>query len=216
MPRETITLHRGELCLTQTARMLAAVAYPLDAKGRERAEKAIVHVALRNADAALSDELITLPGRYVIGAAAPESEFKRVERRLSDRRLAGAMALPYLPATAIPQRKVALSPDGLKLSVNHLAEQMAAILDGSGGGDISNVKTRIWGRSRPVLHLCAALAFVTGQRAKEHWNGNPWQILEDVEALEQVISCATWARPLIVAAAHLKIREDEQIAVELV
>jgi hypothetical protein len=109
--------------------------------------------------------------------------------------MAGNMALPLIFDAAGFQ--VELAPDGAGLSsLNQIAGITAKLIGGERGGDGGNVKTRIWAPSKPVLHLCAALAVIM-RCYWDRWGQNLWGLLEDPDAIRELVRTAEMYRPVI-------------------
>lgn len=73
-----------------------------------------------------------------------------LERRLT----AGRMAVPFVDQAVLGSAAMKLPPGAKRLSLNE-----AAVYAAGDGGDDSNLETRAFRPSVPVLHLCVALAW---------------------------------------------------------
>lgn len=81
-------------------------------------------------------------------------DMKNLDRRLRDRLVAARMAIGFLQK-AETGKTPALPPEVKRLSLNEISEHVRKDANQS---EATNVQTRIWRPSRPVIHLAAALA----------------------------------------------------------
>lgn len=111
--------------------------------------------------------------------------------RLQERLVAGRMAIPFLQRAALgPDFR--LPPKLKRLSVNQMAEFALADAEQS---DPSNLKSRYWVPSQPVIHLAAA-AVVVGQ-----------ELLRSGEIL-RVESLLTWPALIKTIVRRAELFED--------
>src|SRR5208283_1661859 len=91
-----------------------------------------------------------------------DRDVKTVARRIGERMVAGRMAIPFFWHAGLGD--TIMLPRGIeRLSVNQMAK---FVLDDAGQAEAGNVKKRVWGPSRPVIHLAAAAAFLAQQLKK--------------------------------------------------
>lgn len=118
---------------------------------------------------------------------------KDINRRLLRRWVAGAMVLPFLEIAATGQCAVAQDQRG-KTTVNHMAER---VINTAPESSTEDVKKRIWGPSKPVLHLAAAFSFERYMRARRgevfDFNAFFW----DPVFVARIIVAADLYRPLL-------------------
>jgi hypothetical protein len=93
--------------------------------------------------------------------AVVNREVRRIGKVLGARMIAGRMAQFYIQPLVNPDFK--LPPSLKRRSLNEVA---AYVLADAGQADAKNVIARMWRPSRPVIHLCAAAAFVAQERIR--------------------------------------------------
>jgi hypothetical protein len=221
MPSTVVTLRESQLMpIEAAAQILGWIVYPANSKQRERWANAVVLLAPR--EAALRDprwksvNVRIKAGALIQSSESAERIVKRAWPTLRRRIMAGNMALPLIAEAAGFQVK--LAPDGADLlSLNQVAARVAGLIGGEDGGDDRNVKTRIWAPSRPVLHLCAALAAIM-QCYWDRWGQNLWGLLEDPDAICELVKTAEMYRPVIARWRKTRPTVDlaQQIEVRLV
>ena len=134
-----------------------------------------------------------------------------VARRLSERMVAARMAIAFFQRSVLGE-KVAL-PDGLsRLSVNQMAE---FVLDDAEQAESSNVKTRYWLPSRPVIHISAAAA-IMGQKLKKAGQSTSLEsFLSDRDLIEVVVRLAAELEALIAKDPKFPVKADQLIRFRL-
>jgi hypothetical protein len=205
------------------AQIFAWITYPTNTKKRhrERLADAIVLLAPREAarrDPRWRSEVVPIKaGVLSLDAGAAESVVKDAWPDLRKRILAGNMALPLIADAAGFQVKLAPGGDNVR-SLNQLAGITAQLIGGPDGGDAGNVKGRAWGPSKPVLHLCAALVGVMLRYWDTRWGKNIWGLLEDPDAICELVAIAEKFRPIIGGWRKPRptVDEAQQIEIRLV
>ena len=182
------------------AQILSWIVYPTDEGRRERWANAVVLLALRKAAQRdprwQTEEVPIRVGVLLQDPSVAERQNKHASLILRDRILAGNMAVPLIAKAA--RITVKFAPDGSDLSsLNQIAAKLAELIGGKGGGDVGNVKTRIWRESKPVLHLCAALAAILLRYWRDRWDKNLWGLLEDPDVICELVETAEMCRPVI-------------------
>jgi len=136
------------------ATLMAALAFPaLDEKSKME----------RAAVAWGEGQILAPPMRFVPAACTigdhrstrrPENQgaLRTTSRRLRDRMLAAKMARGFV-YEAITGGRVRLPSSMKRLSINELAK---LIRPESGQSDSENIEKRVWGASKPVIHLACA------------------------------------------------------------
>jgi hypothetical protein len=222
MSGNVVTFRTAELVpIEVAAQILAWMVYPAQKRQRERLSDAIVLLAPREAarrDPRWRDERIIIrAGALLQDGESAERVVRRAWPTLRNRILAGNMALPLIAETSDIQIK--LSPDGADLrSLNQIVARTAELIGGESGGDERNVKGRIWGPSKPVLHLCAALATVVLRYWHTRWGESIWGLLEDPDAICELVETAEKFRPVIAGWRKPRPTVDpiQQIRIKLV
>ena len=144
------------------ARLFAALAYPTDAKRRQRFEDAVCNKVIRELASdphwAAAPQAIR-PRHLLMSSDQADAEFKRGVRVVNNERLiAGKMAAP-LWASFVRNRTGFIYPglavvgptssDMISVAAIDLDERRGTASDANKG----NVVARIWTPSKPVLHL---------------------------------------------------------------
>jgi hypothetical protein len=199
------------------ATLLALIAYPEDDANDTRRSNAAASLCAY----ALRLRYQNTPEENVLQRMKPIHAFHNEElidrdiralRRLSrDRMVAAKMAIVCLKA--LVQGADFKRPKGLKrLSLNQLSE---FVLDDAGQQDPGNVETRVWRRSRPVIHLAAATAVVMDQMERTGRKIDFRNFLTERAAIEDVVRLAEAYELLVPACLQLRISLDELIPVRL-
>jgi hypothetical protein len=118
---------------------------------------------------------------------------KDINRRLRRRWVAGTMALPFLEIAATGHCAIAQDQRG-KTTVNHLASR---VLGNAPECSPEDVKKRIWGPSKPVLHLAAAFSFERYVRAQRKEEFDFDDFFWSPEFVARIIVAADLYRPLL-------------------
>jgi hypothetical protein len=222
MSGNVVTFRKTELVpIEVAAQILAWMVYPAKKREREQLLDAIVLLAPREAarrDPRWRDESIIIrAGALLQDAESAERVVRKAWPTLRKRILAGNMALPLIAETADFQIK--FSPDGAELrSLNQIVARTAELIGGERGGDERNIKRRIWGTSRPVLHFCAALATVMLRYWHTRWGESMWGLLEDPDAICELVETAEKFRSIIAGwrKPRSTVNPLQQIRIELV
>jgi hypothetical protein len=125
--------------------------------------------------------------------------------------VAGRMAVLFFERAKFG--RVGHLPEGIKrLSVNQMA---AHVLDDAGQADPENLKKRVWGPSRPVIHLATAAA-VVGQQL--HKSGFPLTLeyfLFDRFFTEKVLRLAGNLQGLMAKDPNFPVKADQLIQLRM-
>lgn len=223
MPHKVVVLRTEELRpIEAAAQILSWIVYPTEKDSREQWSDAIVFLALREATRHdprwRTEEVPIRAGILSRDVSAMERENKRASFILRDRIIAGNMALPLIARAAGVQVK--LNSGGTDLpSLNKISGQVGeAIAEAKGelnGGDDSNIKNRVWNPGKPVLHFCAAMATLIIIHNFTSVNDFISNLLEDSDAIRELIEIANAYRPIIAAWRKPGPTVDETTQIEL-
>jgi hypothetical protein len=134
-----------------------------------------------------------------------------VGRRISERMVAGRMAVPFLWHAELGD--AFLLPRGIeRLSVNQMAEY---VLDYAGQADPVNVEKRLWAPSRPVIHLAVAMALLAQNLKKIGRTPCPELFLLSREFIEAVVRQAEALERLIADDPKFRVKTEQLIRVRL-
>jgi hypothetical protein len=138
-------------------------------------------------------------------------DLKTLKRRLRDRIVAGRMLMPFLrEAQGIP----GLSGGMKRLSINEAATMVLPDIEQA---DPENVETRVWRSSIPVVHLAAAIQYLSDQlgnmgEAQIHIG----QLMMDRDTIEYVVRNAKEVEEIIAKSTRLSIDPERLIRFRLV
>jgi hypothetical protein len=140
-----------------------------------------------------------------------DRDFQFVGRRISERMVAGRMAVPFLWHAELGD--AFLLPRGIeRLSVNQMAEY---VLDYAGQADPVNVEKRLWAPSRPVIHLAVAMALLAQNLKKIGRTPCPELFLLSREFIEAVVRQAEALERLIADDPKFRVKTEQLIRVRL-
>lgn len=129
-----------------------------------------------------------------------------LERRLD----AGRMAVPFIDQAVLGDAAAKLPPGAKRLSLNEAAAYAAGT-----DGDASNLETRAFRPSVPVLHLCAALAWMRallGDRQDDNRSIIDF-LISDMNVLRAFVAVAQDFEAPLLASTKLKIPTDRLVRV---
>lgn len=199
------------------ARLLALIAYPVDDANDTRRSNAFgslcaFELRTRSDNAAKEAVPQRMKPIYAFRSETTMNREVAALRRLSrDRMVAAKMAIVCLKA--LVEGAEFKRPKGLKrLSLNQLSE---FVLADAGQQDPGNVETRIWRRSRPVIHLATAIALVIDQHERAGREIDFRDFLAERAIVETVIRQAEGHELLIAAYPELRVSGDELVRVRL-
>lgn len=124
---------------------------------------------------------------------------RALHRRIRDRTDAASVALPFLRHAVSGQHGL---PKGVRLTIAAVAE---AIAGRNRNVTMENFYGRVWAPARPVLHVAAALEWLTVTLTED---GKPFDILERLRDREFV---AEWAE---LAQATEKLLETSKLKID--
>jgi hypothetical protein len=212
----TIDFERNEV-IECGAMLLALIAYPEDDANETRrcnSFGSLCAFALRARYENTAEENVPQSMKPIYAFRSEttvEREVKALQRLLRDRMVAAKMAIVCLKA--LVQGSDFEPPKGLKrLSLNQLSE---FVLTDAGQQDAGNVETRIWRRSRPVVHLAAATAVVIDQLERAGRKIDFRHFLTERSIVEAVVRHAKEYEPLVAACPQLRVSGDELVQVRL-
>jgi hypothetical protein len=154
--------------------------------------------ALRPAHALVAPERVATVGR-AMGTA--------LERRLA----AGRMAVPFIDQAALGDAGAILPPGAKRLSLNEVAAYVAGA-----DSDASNLETRAFRPSLPVLHLCSALAWtraLLGERAADDGRSLVDFLISDMKVLKAFVTVAQAFEAPLLASKKLDIKPERLVRV---
>jgi hypothetical protein len=186
MPRETVTIELSKLPPFEAAAQLFAVlAYPDDKAARTRFSDATCNVMLRRfvaADSTIADtpEAVVRPRYWMMEPKKADLTWDRGIKVLMDERMEAARMASPRWATAV-EEETGLPHRGLR-NIGHLSTEMLAVVSASlderrgkntEGFNKGNIATRVWKKSRPVLHLCLGMRSAIFETVPDQ-SFNPW------------------------------------------
>ncbi len=155
--------------------------------------------ALRPMHALISPERVATLGRTV-------------KTELNRRLAAGRMAVAFIDEAMLGEATLRLPPGVKRLSLNQLAAYAA------GNGDASNVETRAFRPSVPVLHLCVALAWVRALLGERRDNDSSVVdfLISDMDVLRAFVDAARDFEAPLLASTRLQTTPDKLVRVRWV
>lgn len=136
--------------------------------------------------------------------AALRTSYNRLERRI----LAGKMARGIFQEH-LDKRPPVLAPGMARHSLNELSK---LVLKEAHQSDPHNVETRIWGTSRPVIHLASGYELLA--RLLPPDREGQYQ-MDDLELHRFLIAYGEWAEPIIEGAKKFRIGPEKLLRVRL-
>jgi len=136
--------------------------------------------------------------------AALRTSYSRLERRI----LAGKMARGIFQEH-LDRRPPVLAPGMRRHSLNELSK---LVLKEAHQSDPHNVETRIWGTSKPVIHLASGydlLARLLSPDRESQYQMN------DLELHRFLIGYGEWAEPIVLGAKQFRIGPEQLLRVRL-
>jgi hypothetical protein len=109
----------------------------------------------------------------------------------------------------LDQRPPVLAPGMKRHSLNELSK---LVLREAHQSDPHNVETRIWGTSKPVIHLASGYDLLA--RLLPLDREGQYQ-MDDLELHRFLVRYGEWAEPIILGANHFRIRSDQLLRVRL-
>ncbi len=217
MPRETVAINLTSLPVYEAGGVfLAWVAHPGtdEETKRERlyralCREAIIQLAEGDAEFAWKPQALK-PGFFIMGTDEARRVLKEGSICIRDRMTAAAWRLlPFIKQKLIG---IEIKVEGLRLTAENMAIFAADDLGWKEGNE-SNVKTRIFKPTRPVIHAAAALANAH-LLWRQHFPRRPFTVgylLRDRLLLETIVHSAETCRELLPKLANPKISEQETI-----
>lgn len=136
--------------------------------------------------------------------AALRTAYNRLDKRILAGKMVRGIIQEHLTGDA-----VVLPPGMSRHSINELSRLVLAEAHQS---DPHNVEVRIWGSSKPILHLASAYEFAARLLPPE-FEGQ--YDMNNRAAHETLLKYAEWAETILVAAKQFRIRPDELLRVRL-
>ena len=196
------------------ARLLAALAFPAVNEAVQRRAAAIAWCTQYvcnwiRLEPQRADELRAAYPRYIQMStkeikAALRTSYNRLERRV----LAGKMARGIFQQH-LDQRPPVLAPGMSRHSLNELSK---LVLKEAHQSDPHNVETRIWGPSKPVIHIASGYDLLS--RLLPPDREGEYQ-MDDLDLHRFLIAYSEWAEPIIFAAKQFRIDPDQLLRVRL-
>jgi hypothetical protein len=159
------------------ARLFGVIAYPDDRRARERFSDAICNVLLRYfaADPPRADTLqAARPWHLLADPRRADIECKKGWSIINDQRLEAAKMASPKWASFVSEQTGLIHP-GLRVigpTSNEMVAAVAVDLDERRGtdteGNKGNIVSRVWTKSKPVIHLCLGLHKVVHDLAHDH------------------------------------------------
>ncbi len=140
-----------------------------------------------------------------------DRDFQFVGRRISERMVAGRMAVPFFWHAELGD--ALMLPHGIeRLSVNQMAKY---VLDDAGLADSENVEKRFWAPSRPVIHVAAAMAFFAQKLLEAGDTPCLEHFLLNRELIEAAVRQAEALERLIADDPKFLVKSEQLIRVRL-
>ena len=196
------------------ARLLAALAFPSIAEASARRNAAIAWCASYleeciKMDPSTADEFATrFPQYLAVSGQDIRRALRKTGKRFESRVLAGKMARGYFQEH-ITKAPAVLPPGMARLSNNELSKLVLAEAHQS---DPHNVENRIWGSSKPVIHLASGYDLLS--RSLPPGREGAFQI--DDPALHRfLISYGEWAEPIVIGDPRFGVTAEKLLRVRL-
>jgi hypothetical protein len=202
------------------ATLLTLLAYPEPAAGEEalaRRHQSLCHLHLL--DKSHTDETWSIAPQQIkpcyafVDVVQIQKDLRQFDRRIRDRLQASKMANLFL--CEAPQNTVPPLPGGIaRLSLNEVSHVLA---DDVPGFVPSNVESRIWRPSLPVIHIAVALDLML--RRLDATDGNllhPYRLIGRAEVVQDIVNDAQFIAELFYKSRSLKIAENTLIELHLV
>jgi hypothetical protein len=196
------------------ARLLAALAFPgINEAGRRRAAaiawcsdyvRKWIHMAPQQADELRN----AYPGYVRMSTKEIKAALRTAYNRLERRILAGKMARGIFQEHL--DRRPPVLPSGM--SRHSLNELSKLVLREAHQSDPHNVETRIWGPSKPVIHLASGYDLLA--RLLPPNREGQYQ-MDDLELHRFLIRYGEWAEPIVVGATQFRIGPDQLLRMRL-
>jgi hypothetical protein len=227
MPKETITITVCEMeWYLAGAQFVSALAYPdqRDVTERSRFEQALVRWTLRwrmNHDPKWATEPQAVRPAYFSGADKEQDAIvKRGDKRFQQCMVAAYyLAVPHFKAVESGKANKRQWHEGFAPTVENMSLLAVAHLKLS-DGSASTFKSRIWARSKPVIHAAAALHFWgTFYWKKEGRNpdANTQMVMMMLpEYVAEIVAMSEELRAMLPQIAQFKINESDTVKFEAV
>jgi hypothetical protein len=186
-----------------------------DEQKREALHASLCHVALRlegelDPDWALSPQPIK-PLYALRPAQEVKKDLRTVPRVLRDRLAAGRMALGFLKEVATGGTPAL--PAGIeRLSVNRMA---SLVLEDTRNIEVTNVKTRVWRPSLPVIHLASATQLFLHWFEPERKRLPLEMLLINRPIIEHIVRTAQTHEKMVVESQRMRVDPERLIKVRL-
>jgi hypothetical protein len=89
------------------------------------------------------------------------------------------------------------------------------VIDDTGELDVSNVKTRVWRASRPVLHIASAAAVAVDQGAAAGRTISIADLFDDAAVIRWVVEVSGRFAEIITSTPRLRIASDRLVMLAL-
>ncbi|MEO8546915.1 MAG: hypothetical protein ABI422_00970 [Sphingomicrobium sp.] len=196
------------------ARLLAALAFPATSEESER-RKAVLAWCTSFIASCIKLE----PGRAKqLQQAFPNyvrmtdkeirQALRKTQKRLNNRTLAGKMARGYI-REFVEQRPAPLPASMARLSQNELSK---FILKEAHQSDPHNVERRIWGLSKPVIHLAAAWDHFAQTQPGDTPHPYP---MDDLDAHLEVARYGKLAEPVVLNDKRFGVSDETLLRVRI-
>jgi len=196
------------------SRLVAALAFPgaHEAAERRRAALAWCTDYVRKWLELEPERKVELQAAYPLYCRMSLREVKAALRttynRLDKRILAGKMARGICQEHCTGQ-PVVLARGMARHSLNQLSK---LVLAEARQADPHNVETRIWGSSRPIIHLASGYELAARLLPPECQGQYD---MNNLAAHQVLIDYAEWAEPIVLAAEEFRIRPDQLLRLRL-
>lgn len=207
---------RAMLPYEAAAQVLTLLSFPPDAPPdaalNQRFEEMCAYVIRRLAerDPEWAGEPRALRPMHALIAPERVATVARTMQTALERRLAaGRMAVPFIDQAALGDAAAKLPPGAKRLSLNETAAYAGAY------GDASNLESRAFRPSIPVLHLCAALAWMRallGERSPDDHSIVDF-LISDTNVLRAFVAVAQDFEAPLLASTKLMIAPDRLVRV---
>jgi hypothetical protein len=141
-----------------------------------------------------------------------EQTLRTFERRLRDREIAGRMGRALIrEAMGLPNKL----PRGMKLTLNQLALHFMGRDGAPNPGDTGSFQRRVWGPSKPVIHIAAAIAEAMANVAPPAEYPHMGRLLIMPDFIRKVVEQAAEFEDAALNLPKIAIPSDELIRLRL-
>lgn len=199
------------------AALLSALAWPEmladpDAIGRRQAALCQIYLRARaEVDEVWASTPQLIKPLHMLRPWKEVQAFDRdLQKRLRVRMAAARMVLPFL----IEAEGSGVTPKWPKgsISLNRMAER---VIGDTAESEVSNVKTRVWRTSRPVIHIAAAVDVAIRHAEASKRTVTVADLLQDAAVIRWVAEVSQQFAAVLPGIPRLNLRADELVTLSL-